>query len=97
VSLQPIIVAQKCVAGNLHQTSKAGFEIIASYVFGNTNLGATINNKISITTPVICSFKPKVRYKARYLLGMCANITHCKDRSIFSSVCPPRGVIPLIS
>lgn len=48
----PKIIAETTVAGDLGEASRAGFKLIADYIFGNNTAPAGGNEKISMTAPV---------------------------------------------
>ena len=48
----PKIVAETLVSGSLDKASRAGFRVIAGYIFGDNTVATGGNEKISMTTPV---------------------------------------------
>jgi hypothetical protein len=49
---EPMIVAETRVSGTLDEASRAGFKIIAGYIFGDNTSSSSVNDKISMTAPV---------------------------------------------
>jgi hypothetical protein len=49
---QPMIVAEAIVSGTLDDASRAGFRIIADYIFGNNTARSGSSEKIPMTAPV---------------------------------------------
>ena len=52
---KPMIVAETTVSGSFDQASRAGFRVIANYIFGNNRSGTSGSEKVSMTAPVTAS------------------------------------------
>ncbi|MFT6394024.1 MAG: hypothetical protein ACJARW_000512 [Methylophilaceae bacterium] len=48
----PRIIAETWISGNLNDASRAGFRLIADYIFGNNTVATLGNQEISLTAPV---------------------------------------------
>ena len=48
----PRIIAETWISGNLNDASRAGFRLIADYIFGNNTAATLGNQEISLTAPV---------------------------------------------
>lgn len=55
----PKIVAETVVSGSLNTGSRAGFKLIADYIFGNNTSGKGGNEEISMTAPVTVVSQPE--------------------------------------
>ena len=53
------LVAQNWVSGNQDAASRAGFKILADYIFGNNTTPSGESSKISMTAPVAMQFEAK--------------------------------------
>jgi len=56
---EPMIVAETRVSGTLDEASRAGFKIIAGYIFGDNTSSSSVNDKISMTAPVSMQLQPE--------------------------------------
>ena len=56
---EPMIVAETRVSGTLDEASRAGFKIIAGYIFGDNTSSSSVNDKISMTAPVSTRQQPE--------------------------------------
>lgn len=74
----PYIIAEAEVSGNYNEASRAGFRLIADYIFGNNTSQSSIamttpvlqkqSEKIAMTIPVITNFSDSENQKVSFVL-----------------------------